>query len=168
MSQNYNKIVISAGNLTTDLVMTGAVEGGDPAETTLPQLTATAYQWTPAGNGSPVDPQPTFKWVSSNPDVAAVDQSGNVTRTTANPNASSFDSNGAPSVGQIGGLATIRAIALRGDGSESVEGQIVISVQAQGFQIPTTPGPLSIPLPAMNTKGPVIYNNVGWPNPQSH
>ena len=61
-------------SLKSDRVMTGEAVGGYFAdgtsyETTLPQLTATAYL-----KGVALDPQPSFKWYSSNPDVIAVDQ----------------------------------------------------------------------------------------------
>jgi Bacterial Ig-like domain (group 2) len=132
-----NSVVITSQNKTTSRVMVGqTVEGAAPVNTgtaqqnTLPQLTATAYL-----NNVALNPQPSFKWYSSNPDVATVDQVGNVSRAVANNNASSFDSNGAVSTGQLGGLVQIRAVALRPDGSESgVEGTINIAVQAQGFK----------------------------------
>jgi len=107
--------------------MRGAVEGVSGAQATIPQLSATAYL-----NGVALSPQPNFKWTADST-VSHVDQSGNVTRSAVNPNAFSFDSNGAPSTGQLGSIVTVRATYLRQDGSESgVYGEIKIAIQAQG------------------------------------
>ena len=130
----FDRVVVTSVNATTDRTMLGGVVGGSPAQDSIPQLTATAYL-----NGVALNPQPSFAWYSSNPNVATVDQSGNVTRTAANPNALSYDSNGTVSTGQLGGLSRIRAVALLPNGAESgVEGYLDIVVQAPGF------GPLGI------------------------
>jgi len=116
----------SVGNLNDGVttVQQGLLIPSGGQQNSLPQLTATAYL-----NGVALSPQPSFKWESSNPDVCAVDQSGNCTRVT-NSNASSFDSNGGVSVGQLGGISNIRATALRPDGSVSgVGGEITIVIQ---------------------------------------
>src|SRR5882762_237760 len=129
MEPLYNRVVITSLDDTTSRVMLGEPVGGlnegvstsaqgllvpDPIPATLPQLTATVYY-----NDEVLNPQPTVLWeLSCGKNVATIDQSGVITRQT-NPNASSFDSNGGPSVGQIGGLIQLSATVLRADGSKS-------------------------------------------------
>lgn len=127
-----DKVVITSTNSTTARVMTGAAVGGlngQTGESSLPQLTAQAFL-----KGIPVAGV-SFRWSSSNPDVCAVDQSGNCTRVR-NTQCLSFDSNGAANLSVqagesfLGGLAQIKAVALRPDGSESgVYGTLNIAVQ---------------------------------------
>ncbi|HEY1659983.1 MAG TPA: hypothetical protein VGG14_16640 [Candidatus Sulfotelmatobacter sp.] len=138
----FDTVKVTSQDSTTSRVMLGVPVGGlnegvttaqqgllvpsVAPQTSLPQLTATAYL-----NGVPLSPQPNFLWESSNPCCCAVDQNGNCTRVS-NPQASSFDSNGCVSTGQLGGLVQITATALRPDGSPSgVRGVIDIVVQAQ-------------------------------------
>jgi hypothetical protein len=138
----YDKVILTTDDDTTSRVMLGAPvdglnEGVSTSQqgllvpsvipTTLPQITATVYY-----RGVPLDPQPTVFWeLSCAKNVATIDQSGNITRQT-NPNASSFDSNGGVSVGQIGSLIQVSATVLRADGSQSgVRGTIDVVVQAQ-------------------------------------
>ena len=124
----FDRVTITSQDSTASRIMLGGSVSGlnvGSQQVTLPRLIATAYL-----KGVALSPQPSFKWFSSNPCVCAVDQNGNCTRVT-NPNASSFDSNGGNSTGQLGGLVQIRAVALRPDGSESgVEGVINVTVQA--------------------------------------
>jgi hypothetical protein len=130
-----DQVVITQASDTggSSRVMNGdAVDGffadGTTFETSLNQLTASAYL-----RGVPVAGVQ-FAWRSSNPCAIAVDNNGNCTRVT-NANASSFDSDGCVSTGQLGGSAQIRAIALRADGSESgVEGLFNVCCQAQAFR----------------------------------
>jgi hypothetical protein len=132
----FDRVVItsSAGAALTNQFMTGQVDGLVAAQNTIPQLIATAYL---KGN---VVSNFGFKWRSSNPDAVSVDQSGNCTRTKITTVPSSlltYDNNGAANdkgeQTNVGGLATISAIALRPDGSESgVQGDIRVIVQAAG------------------------------------
>jgi len=108
----YDKVILTTTDDNASRVLLGAPVGGlnegvstsqqgllVPATipTTLPQITATVYY-----QGVLLDPQPSVLWeLSCAKNVATIDQSGNITRQT-NPNASSFDSNGGVSVGQIG------------------------------------------------------------------
>jgi hypothetical protein len=138
----FDQVIVMSEDSTASRVMLGAPVGGlnegvttasqgllvpsVAPQVTLPQLTATAYL-----DGVALDPQPSFKWESSNPGVCAVDQAGNCSRVV-NDDASSFDSNGGVSVGQLGGISNIRATALRPDGSVSgVWGEVTVAVQAQ-------------------------------------
>lgn len=163
----FDKVVVSqtGDNGTSTRVMTGNAVGGYFAdgttyETTLAQLTAQAFLKGVLVAGI------SFHWYSSNPDVCAVDKNGNCMRVT-NANASSYDSNGAVSAGQLGGSSRIRAIALRPDGSESgVEGIFNVAVQAQAFRqfgssIPNTPASGRL----ANT--PNAYNLVATSQPPS-
>jgi hypothetical protein len=134
----FDRVVVSSSNtggtLAQNQFMTGQVDGLVAAQNSIPQLLAVAYL---KGN---VVTNYGFRWKSSNPDAVSVDQSGNCTRTKITTVPSSLltlDNNGTSNdKGQqtnVGGLATISAIALRPDGSESgVQGDIRIIVQAAG------------------------------------
>lgn len=171
----FDQVIVTSEDSTTSRVMLGAPVGGlnegvttaaqgllvpsVAPQTTLPQLIATAYL-----SGVALDPQPSFKWESSNPGVCAVDQNGNCTRVV-NDNASSFDSNGGVSVGQIGGISNIRATALRPDGSVSgVWGEIPVAVQAQSPRqfSPVTRGIATFPAAGYSspTSNPEFFNLV--------
>jgi hypothetical protein len=166
----FNSVIVtsSAGSAPANLVMLGTSVGDLNAgvttsgqglllpsvtpQTTIPQLIATAYLFGEVVEGV------SFKWESSNPGICAVDQNGNCSRVV-NDNASSFDSNGGVSVGQIGGISNIRATALRPDGSVSgVWGEVTVAVQAQSPRQfgGTNPGANSSP-----TSNPEFYNLVG-------
>jgi hypothetical protein len=155
-----DKVIVTSLNATTARVMTGGSVGGlgTPQQNSLPQLTATAYL-----DGVALDPQPSFKWYSSNPCVCFVDQSGNCTRVS-NPNAPSFNSNGGNSTDQLGGLSQIRAVALRPDGSESgFFGVVTVAIQGHGFrQVPGNGSPLGrIPVPSGSLNAPNGFSLVG-------
>jgi hypothetical protein len=92
---------------------------------TLPALTVAVYYFNEL-----VSPTPPILWeLSCGANVATIDQSGVITRQS-NPNAQSFDSNGAVSTGQIGGLIQVSGTVLRGDGSKSgVVGYFNITIQ---------------------------------------
>jgi hypothetical protein len=126
----YDKVVVSSTNSTDGRCLLGGAVGalnGVTEQETL-QLTAQAYL---AGN--PISA--TFKWYSSNPDVASVDSTGLVTRVK-NTETLGFDSNSASNLSVqanesfLGGISTIRVVALLPNGSESVSGEIVVAVQA--------------------------------------
>jgi hypothetical protein len=138
----YDQVILTTDDDTTSRVMLGAPVGGlnegvttaqqgllvpETIPTTLPQITATVYH-----QGVPLDPQPTVLWeLSCGKNIATIDQAGNITRQT-NDNASSFDSNGGVSSGQIGSLIQVSATVLRADGSQSgVRGTINVTIQAQ-------------------------------------
>ncbi len=124
----FDTVIVTSEDSTTSRVMLGgSVSNLNDGVTTaqqgllvpsggqqnsLPQLTATAYLQDEVVEGI------SFLWESSNPCVCVVDQNGNCTRVT-NSSASSYDSNGGVSTGQLGGLAQITATALRPDGSQS-------------------------------------------------
>jgi hypothetical protein len=123
----FDKVVITSENDTTSLVMLGGgSNGGVVQQDSLPRLTAIAYL-----EGVALDPQPGFHWESSNPCVCAVDQAGNCTRVV-NKDASSYDSQGLNSTGQLGGISRIRATAKRPNGDVTgCWGEISVVVQAQ-------------------------------------
>jgi hypothetical protein len=140
MEPLYDQVILTTEDDTASRVMLGApVDGLNRSVTTmqqgslvpstipitLPQITATVYY-----RGVPLDPQPTVLWeLSCGSNVATIDQSGVITRRT-NMNASSFDSNGGVSVGQIGSLIQVSATVLRADGSQSgVRGTIDVTIQ---------------------------------------
>lgn len=159
----FDKVIITSTNDTTARVMTGGSVGGlgTPEQDSCPQLTATAYL-----DGVALDPQPDFKWYSSNPCVCAVDQSGNCTRVT-NREVQGFNSNGASTTGHIGGLSQIKAVALRPDGSESgVFGTINIAVQGQGFRQYGGPfPPINQPVPSGSLDAPNGFSLVATSQP---
>jgi len=138
----YDSVVLTTGDDNASRVLLGAPVGGlnegvttaaqgllvpSVIPTTLPQITATVYY-----RGVPLNPQPPVFWeLSCAKNIATIDQSGNITRQT-NADASSFDSNGGVSTGQIGSLIQVSATVLRADGSQSgVRGTINVTIQAQ-------------------------------------
>jgi hypothetical protein len=160
----YDLVVITSDDSTASRVMLGAsvsnLNAGAttaqqgllvPAEvpTTLPQLIATVYY-----GGVALDPQPTVLWeLSCGQNIATIDQSGNITRQV-NPNAASFDSNGLPSIEQIGGLIQVSATVLRADGSQSgVRGVLNITIQNSASK------QFGLGLPIERFKGPAANNS---------
>jgi hypothetical protein len=141
----YSYCIISSNDTTTSRVILGdSVSGLNrgistvaqglllPAvpQTTLPALTATVYFKDENGHVTVVSPTPPILWeLSCGANLATIDQNGVITRQS-NPNASSFDSNGMVSTGQIGSLVQVSATVLRADGSKSgVVGLLNIAIQ---------------------------------------
>jgi hypothetical protein len=137
----YDQVILTTNDSTVSRVMLGSsvdnLNAGVttsqqglllPAslETTLPTITAEVRY-----RGVPLDPQPWVLWeLSCGANIATI-KDGVITRQT-NPNASSFDSNGGVSTGQIGSLIQVSATVLRADGSQSgVRGTINVTIQAQ-------------------------------------
>jgi hypothetical protein len=136
----YDQVILTTVDETASRVLLGAPVDGlnegvttpsqgllvpNPIPTTLPQITATVYY-----QGIALDPQPNVFWeLSCGANIATIDQTGIITRET-NPNAQSFDSNGAVSCGQVGGLIQVTATVIRSDGSLSgCRGTLNITIQ---------------------------------------
>jgi hypothetical protein len=130
------RVVITPTATPEGRFLAGAVAQVNPATTTIAQLTATAYDIAGV-----VVPDQTFYWESSNPSLAAVDQSGNVTRTAPSSATQLYDSNGCENVtaaagGGLGGIVTVSAVWLRQDGSKSgVHGDVNVFIQNHGQRI---------------------------------
>ena len=119
----FDRVIVSSSDSTTGRVLLGTSVGGlnkgvttaqlgllvpsDAPQASL-QLTAVAYL-----KGVALSPQPAFHWESSNPGVAAVSQSGLVSRVTNNQTLG-FDSNGAANLSVqagesfLGGYPTLK------------------------------------------------------------
>ena len=138
----FDRVIVSSSDSTTGRVLRTSVGGLNKGVTTAQlgllvpsdapqaslQLTAVAYL-----KGVALSPQPAFHWESSNPGVAAVSQSGLVSRVTNNQTLG-FDSNGAANLSVqagesfLGGISNVKATALRPDNSMSgVFGEITIA-----------------------------------------
>jgi hypothetical protein len=133
----FDKVTITqtGDNGGSTRALTGNAVGGFYADGSSYQVTFATLSATATLKGVPAVPQPQFHFYSSNPNVIAIGLTSGIATRKTDTTSLSFNSNGAANLVQgvssnIGGLATIRAVPLRADGSEcSPEGLFYLVCQ---------------------------------------